>query len=178
MADIDKRIPVRVSEAPGKASASGPPKRHMDELDHKFKDYLGRLGGAQVSLSGPRTPSKHRSIQPQERWRQYTDLFDSGSDYRVLIEVPGIPKEEIDISVSNTEARIELGKETAFYEENAGPVGRRGAFDSPKKPWQRRRRRRSTTASSRSGFPRGFPLGSPRTGLSRGSLQMSEPNGA
>ena len=125
MADIDKRIPVRVSEAPGKASASGPPKRHMDELDHKFKDYLGRLGGAQVSLSGPRTPSKHRSIQPQERWRQYTDLFDSGSDYRVLIEVPGIPKEEIDISVSNTEARIELGKETAFYEENAGPVGRR-----------------------------------------------------
>jgi HSP20 family protein len=37
----------------------------------------------------------------------YTDLVDAGSEYRVLVEVPGIPKENLDITVTNRDVRIE-----------------------------------------------------------------------
>lgn len=114
MSEEDKRVPVRVVVPTEREAPSSSTKQHIEELDHRFKEYFGRLGN----------PTPRRPPDPNGRIPRYTDLFDSGTEYRVLVEVPGVKKEELDLAVSDRGLRIQVGTETDVYEEKSILVGR------------------------------------------------------
>ena len=79
------------------------------ELDQYFAEAFGpwRYGqGAPFFASAAGSP---RGLRPAR-----TDVTDTGTSFRVVVEVPGIPKEQLDIRLKGTtvELRGELSRET------------------------------------------------------------------
>ena len=60
-------------------------------------------------------------------WRLYTDLFDSGDQYRILVEIPRTPKEDLEITMSDSMLSIEAGGRTYTHGEKAPFVLSAGA---------------------------------------------------
>jgi HSP20 family protein len=58
----------------------------------------------------------------------YADLIDAGKEYRVSAEVPGIPKENLNVTVTNREIKIEGEAKTDRQQENEGFVQRERAY--------------------------------------------------
>ena len=73
----------------------------------------------QGPLLGPRW---WRSFEFPETRRPFADLIDAGKEYRLHVEVPGIPKEKLDISVTSRGAKIEGEAETNVDQEKEGYV--------------------------------------------------------
>jgi len=63
----------------------------------------------------------------------FADLIDSGNEFIVRAEVPGIPKEKINISVMPKEIKIEGEAETDIDESKEGFVHRERTYSSIKK---------------------------------------------
>jgi len=63
-----------------------------------------------------------RSFELPETRRAFADLIDTGKEYRVHVEVPGIPKDKLNISVTPHGAKIEGEAEANIDEEKEGFV--------------------------------------------------------
>lgn len=124
MTEEEKRVPVRVTSLREDSIPGAPTKHKLGELDYKFKDYLGRSGIAPAQVTDVGFPSGKQGRVPQDPWPLYTDLFDSGSEYRVLIEVPGSRKEDIDVVLNEEGVRIEIGTRLDLIEGTSRLVGR------------------------------------------------------
>jgi HSP20 family protein len=107
------------------------------ELDRIFSDFdryfasppfVRPFGG---NLLEPRWWRRFADF-PNTR-RAFADLIDSGNQYRVRAEVPGIPKEKINISITPKEIKIEGEAETNIDESKEGFVHRERMYSSIKK---------------------------------------------
>lgn len=64
---------------------------------------------------------------PQVR-HAFTDLVDAGNEYRVMVEVPGIPKEKLNVTVTNRDVKIEGESQIDSGQGKEGYVRRERAF--------------------------------------------------
>jgi HSP20 family molecular chaperone IbpA len=107
LSDNDKRVPIRV---PGPDERDPPPsstQSHINDLDQKFKD-LSRLFKTPVQLAEDRFPSKGTPRNLSRVRHDYVDLFDQGSDYRVLVELPAARKDELWITLTSRSIKVDL----------------------------------------------------------------------
>jgi HSP20 family protein len=107
------------------------------EMDRMFSDFERRLanpfytrpfGGNWFGPQWWRTLAESADTR-----RAFADLIDSGNEYRVRAEVPGIPKEKLNISVTPREIKIEGEAETNIDESKEGFVHRERRYTSIKK---------------------------------------------
>ncbi len=104
--------------------------RIFSDFDRNFANpyFLRPFGGGWF---GPRMWRPFADF-PNTR-RAFADLIDSGTEYRVRAEVPGIPKEKINISVTPREIKIEGEAETNIDESKEGFIHRERVHSSIKK---------------------------------------------
>lgn len=104
------------------------PEQYMGEMDKMFEDFARRF----ESLFSPFTSSwpvpRRRWLELPEIRRAYADLIDAGKEYRVLAEVPGIPKENLDVTVTPREIKIEGVVKTDIQEEKEGFLRRERGY--------------------------------------------------
>ncbi len=127
MSENEKRVPVKVHGAEESGPPSSSSTSHIAERDQKFKGLSRLFARAPAQFAGARFPSKRMGGDPSSYWRQYADLFDSGKDYRVVVEVPGVPKDQIYIGVTDKDIKIERVSEPVILEGTEGSVLEGGA---------------------------------------------------
>lgn len=95
--------------------------RWLDEFDRRFEfgwpfmaPWFGPRGGWPPELTSTRRP--------------FADIIDSGDEYHVSVEVPGIPKERLKVTVSDREATVEGEARTDVHEEKQGYVRRERGY--------------------------------------------------
>ncbi len=94
------------------------PNEYAREIDRVFTDFEKRFERSFLSpFGGSWLIPSWRSLGLPETRRVFTDLIDTGNEYKVRAEVPGIPKEKLDISVTPREIHIEGEAETASVDE-------------------------------------------------------------
>jgi HSP20 family protein len=60
----------------------------------------------------------------------YCDLIDMGKEYKLRAEIPGIPKDKIDITIDRTSVEISAEAKTETDEEKKGYVSRERTYSS------------------------------------------------
>ena len=100
------------------------PQRELSDLDRMFSDYFRRFESTWPSLfqGGVFGPRWWRTFELPETRRAFADLIDAGKEYHVRAEVPGIPKDKLNISVTPRGIRIEGEAETKIDEDKEGYV--------------------------------------------------------
>lgn len=100
------------------------PESTMSDLDRALADYVRRLDSTWPSLfqGGWFGPRWWRTFELPETRRAFADLIDAGKEYHVRAEVPGIPKENLNISVTPKGIKIEGEAETKIDEDKEGYV--------------------------------------------------------
>ncbi len=73
-----------------------------------MKNKMDRFFSISESESGP------FGLQPGSHWSPAVDLFDLGDEYRVVIEIPGIEKEQVELSVYADKVVIKGRREESF----------------------------------------------------------------
>ncbi len=113
------------------------PDLYSREMDRLLSDFERRFTDPFFSRSfGPNwlAPRWWRGFGefPDTR-RAFADLIDVGNEYRVRVEVPGISKEKINISVTPKEIKIEGEAETNIDENKEGFVHRERTYSKVKR---------------------------------------------
>lgn len=163
--DEERRIKIR--------SASGNPKKeetaitqwrpedYLSQMDRMFEDFESRFERTLEQFPSP------GFLLPRRRWlelpetrRPSADLVDSGKEYRVLAEVPGIPKEKLDITVTDREIKIEGEVKTDVREEKEGFI---------------RQERGYSRISKTVGFPEPVVAEKAEASLNNGVLEVKVP---
>jgi len=102
------------SEIQEPESQSGPSTdidRALDAMRHQCVDLWGiPLFGGSFLSAGTDPSTVYRAAR--------TDVTDTGTAYRVVVEVPGIPKDKIDIRVRGTS--VEIRGESSQEKEESG----------------------------------------------------------
>ena len=104
-----KRIPVKVSGTPERANSRARASGDVGSPAESLESDLGRFESAPAIVTATGFAPRARPSYVAETRRFYTDLFDTGAEYRVLLELPGVGKEGLDITVSTKEIRIWIG---------------------------------------------------------------------
>ncbi|MCX6659678.1 MAG: Hsp20/alpha crystallin family protein [Candidatus Bathyarchaeota archaeon] len=101
---------------------------YLREIDRLFRDSLRGFG----SILTPIGPSWVRPWSPwfelAEVREPSTDLVDAGKEYHVNAEMPGIPKENLNITVAVRGIEIEGEAQTDLEEEKKGFVRRERSY--------------------------------------------------
>jgi HSP20 family protein len=100
----------------------------MREMDKMFEDFRR---GFDYMLA----PMRTGWMRPWFPWLETpdvkqpsTDLVDAGKEYRVCAEIPGIPKDKLNITVTAREIEIEGEAKTEIQEEEGGFVSRERGY--------------------------------------------------
>ncbi len=105
------------------------PDEYAREMDRVFSDFEQRMNKSFPGSFGGGFPfPRWRSFELPEVRRPFADLIDAGSEYRARVEVPGIPKEKLNISVTPKEIKIEGEAESNFDEKKEGFVRRERTY--------------------------------------------------
>jgi HSP20 family molecular chaperone IbpA len=136
-----EKVPVRKGQ---RETAIKPwrPEDYEDSMDRMFKDFESRFDRllAPFPAGGWFGHGRRRWMELPDVRLPYADLIDSGKEYRVVAEVPGIPKDKLDITVTDREIKIEGEAKTDLHEEKEGfvrqergysRISRRLAFPEP-----------------------------------------------
>jgi len=117
------------------------PEDYLSQMDRMLDEFGSRFERSLEQFPGPGfLAARRRWLGLPETRNPYADLIDSGNEYRVMAEVPGIPKEKLDITVTDREVKIEGEAKTDVHEEKEGfvrqergysRVSRRVAFPEP-----------------------------------------------
>jgi len=93
-------------------------------IDRMFEDYVRSFNRSWPTPFGGGVfgPRWWRTFELPETRRPFADLIDAGKEYRVHVEVPGIPKEKLNISVTARGAKIEGEAESNVDQEKEGYV--------------------------------------------------------
>jgi HSP20 family protein len=104
------------------------PTDYLQDMDRMFRDSLRGFG----SMLAPIGPSWMRPWSPwfelPEVREPSTDLVDAGKEYLVHAEIPGIPKENLNITVTARGIEIEGEAKTDIEQEKAGFVHRERSY--------------------------------------------------
>ena len=107
------------------------PEQYARDMERVFSDFERRMERALPGFGGggfllPRW----RMFELPEVRRPFTDLIDSGSEFVIRAEVPGIPKDKLNIEVKPREVRIEGRAESDINEKKEGYVHRERTYSS------------------------------------------------
>lgn len=110
------------------------PSEYAREMERAFVDFENRFDRSFFRPYGGNwfLPS-FGSLRLPETRRPFADLIDTGTEYRVRVEVPGIPKEKLNISVTPKEIRIEGEASENIDEKKEGFVRRERTFSQVKR---------------------------------------------
>lgn len=110
------------------------PDDYSRQMDRVFSDFERRM---EQSFGGPFGGSwllpRWRGFEFPEARRAFADLIDTGKEYKVRAEVPGIPKEKLNISVTPREIKIEGEAESNIDEKKEGFVRRERTYSKIKR---------------------------------------------
>jgi HSP20 family molecular chaperone IbpA len=128
-----KHVPVRRAGKEERAIVPRRPEDYLSSMDRAFQDFesrfFERMMGQYPGGGGWFAPWRRRWLAELPEVRHpYADLIDSGKEYRVMAEVPGIPKEKLDITVTDREIKIEGEAKTDLHEEKEGFVRRERGY--------------------------------------------------
>jgi HSP20 family protein len=137
-----EKVPVKKGQKRETAIAPWRPEDYQDSVDRMFRDFESRFDRllAPFPAGGWFGPGRRRWLEMPDVRLPYADLIDSGKEYRVMAEVPGIPKDKLDITVTDREIKIEGEAKTDLHEEKEGfvrqergysRISRRLAFPEP-----------------------------------------------
>ncbi len=105
------------------------PEEYPSEIDMAFDDFARRFESTFAPFPRIWFAPRRRMLHELSQVRYpYADLIDSGDEYRVLAEVPGIPKENLDITLTDREIRIEGEAKTDIKEEKEGFIRRERGY--------------------------------------------------
>jgi len=135
-------VPVRKGHKGGTAITPLRPEDYVNSMDRMFGDFESRFERllAPFPAGGWFAPGRRRWLEMPDVRLPYADLIDSGKEYRVFAEVPGIPREKLDITVTDRDIKIEGEAKTDLHEEKEGfvrqergysRISRRLAFPEP-----------------------------------------------
>lgn len=117
-----KKVPVKKGSEESTAITPWRPDDYLSNMDRMF-------GGIESPFErGWFGPGRRRWFGMPDVRLPYADLIDSGKEYRVLAEVPGIPREKLDITVTDREIKIEGEAKTDLHEEKEGFIRRERAY--------------------------------------------------
>ncbi|MFZ2455910.1 MAG: Hsp20/alpha crystallin family protein [Candidatus Altiarchaeia archaeon] len=90
-------------------------KRMQEEIDESSDAFFGR--GMRRPMLPAETEKRDTYLAPRE---PLMDLVDEKDQYKVIIEVPGINKEDIDISVTEDSVTVKTETKTGQEKEEKG----------------------------------------------------------
>ena len=137
MTEIDNSVPVNVIEvssgsAPSSTSEDRP---GVSEARPFVPQAIPEAPSARPIRksgrpTGARLIPRHRRHELSDPWRAYADLFDSGGEFRLVLEVPGVSKERLNITLTSSDVTVECrppadGREAGF--------GRRRSYEARSK---------------------------------------------
>jgi HSP20 family protein len=92
----------------------GEKKDETIDLLFSMKDKMDRFFAASASESAP------FCLQSGSQWSLAVDLFDLGTEYQVVIDLPGVDKSQVNLSIAVDKLVIKGRRETEFeVPENA-----------------------------------------------------------
>lgn len=110
------------------------PDEYAREIDRVISDFERRFEHSLRSpFGGSWIVPRWRPFELPETRHAFADLIDSGNEYRVRAEVPGIPKEKLNISVTPRDIKIEGEAETNIDEKKEGFVHRERTYSKVKR---------------------------------------------
>jgi len=118
----EKWVPVRVLKEPDLVTLGKAPNGGVKRLERKSTDHPTPADSRPVVIDD----SRDRKNDVPDSWRRYADLFDSGKEYRVLVEISGVPKEELEVSLTNRTLWIDAATRTSSLGEKRTFVLSRG----------------------------------------------------
>jgi len=132
MVEKKEKMSVREKKKTGEI-APWRPADYLQERDRMFRDFSrGSLQELFGSMLGPIGTSWMRPWTPlfelPEVREPSTDLVDAGKEYRVHAEIPGVPKENLNITVAARSIEIEGEAKTDIEEEKVGFVRRERSY--------------------------------------------------
>jgi HSP20 family protein len=98
--------------------------RGLSDDDRMFEHFSRRMDRSWPPMFRGFGPMFWRSFELPETRRAFADLIDAGKEYRVHVEVPGISKDKLNISVTPHGAKIEGEAEKNIDEQKEGYVHR------------------------------------------------------
>jgi len=103
---------------------------YMQEMDRWLSDFRRGIDDMFTSLEtglGWMRPRIPWLAMPEVRHARY-DLIDSGNEFRVGAEVPGITKENLNVTVTSRGVEIEAEAKTDIHEEKEGFIRRERGY--------------------------------------------------
>jgi HSP20 family protein len=108
------------------------PADYLQERERMFRDSsrtgLQELFGSMLGPIGPWMRPWSPLFEPPEVREPSTDLVDAGKEYRVHAEIPGVPKENLNITVAARSIEIEGEAKTDIEEEKEEFVHRERTY--------------------------------------------------
>jgi HSP20 family protein len=131
MVEKKGKVAVREKKKVGEI-APWHPADYLQERERMFRDssragrqdLFGRMRGPIGPWMRPWSPL----FEPPEVREPSTDLVDAGKEYRVHAEIPGVPKENLNITVAARSIEIEGEAKTDIEEEKEGFVHRERTY--------------------------------------------------
>ena len=100
------------------------PKDYLQDMDGLFRDSFGGFGSMLAPIAASWARPWSSLFELAEVREPTTDLVDAGREYRVRAEIPGIPKDNLNITVAASGIEIEGEAKKDIEEENEGFVRR------------------------------------------------------
>ena len=105
------------------------PSEYAREMERAFMDFENRFDRSFFRpYGGNWFLPNFGSLRLPETRRPFADLIDTGNEYCVRVEVPGIPKEKLNVSVTSKEIRVEGESSVNIDEKKEGFVRRERTF--------------------------------------------------
>ncbi len=116
------KVPTKTAKKSRGEIVSWQPSEFLDEMDQMFEDFRRRFS-TMMSPFRTRFPSWNiPSFELPDVMEPSSDIIDAGNEYRVCAEIPGIPKDKIDVTVSPKGIEISGEAETKSKEEKEGYI--------------------------------------------------------
>lgn len=130
MPEKKENVPIKKKSTERGEITPWRPGEYMQEMDRWFRDFRRELDdtfgsrGAGWGWMRPRFPwLSMPEVRPAR-----CDLIDAGNEFRVRAEVPGIAKENLNITVTGRAIEIEGETKTEIQEEKEGFVRRERGY--------------------------------------------------
>jgi HSP20 family protein len=125
----------------GSSLALRRPDDYFREMDRMLDDFRRRFESSIFPFVDPWSNLGRKLLDMPESRHACGDLIDAGNEYRVMVEVPGISKDKLNIMVSNRQIRIEGEAQNNAEQKDSGYVRReRGSTQSLRRLSLSRRR--------------------------------------
>ena len=109
------------------------PDDYAREIERAFADFERRFDRSWLApFSGSWRFPHWRGLELPDTRRVFTDLIDTGADYRVCAEVPGIPREKLNVVVTPRDITIEGEAQINIDDSKEGFVHRERTYSKIK----------------------------------------------